>query len=138
MQQLSNGLGTVARGAVELVTGMVEGGDGCLDVVPVFRLGVLFDNRLAALAQAGDVSTAVMMGLLIVSTASSIGCDCRTSVRCLRGFMVLSRFADRLKLFLAYHGVRGGGLFRLRMTLPATPVDGRDPVQERRVKQAGG
>jgi hypothetical protein len=34
---------------------MVEGSDGRLDVVPVFRLGVLTDDCLAALAEAGDV-----------------------------------------------------------------------------------
>jgi hypothetical protein len=55
LQQLSNGLRAVDRFAVELVTRMVEGGDGRLDVVPVFRLGVLTDDRLAALAEAGDV-----------------------------------------------------------------------------------
>jgi hypothetical protein len=55
LQQLSNGLPTVARVAVELVTWMVEGSDSRLDVVPVFRLGVLTDDCLAALAKAGDV-----------------------------------------------------------------------------------
>jgi hypothetical protein len=52
-QQLSNGRLTVARVAVELVTWMVEGSDCRLNVVPVFRVGVLIDDCLAALAKAG-------------------------------------------------------------------------------------
>jgi hypothetical protein len=45
---------TVARVAVYLVTWMVDG-DCHLDAVPIFRVGVLMDNRLAAVAKAGDV-----------------------------------------------------------------------------------
>ena len=62
LQQLSNGLFPVAGDAVELVTRTVEGSDGRLDVVPVFRLGVLTDDCLAALAKGGDVATASSSG----------------------------------------------------------------------------
>src|ERR1700740_3860827 len=55
LQQLSNGLLAVAGFAVHLVTRLVEGSDCRLDVVAIFRLGVLSDDCLAALAQAGDV-----------------------------------------------------------------------------------
>jgi hypothetical protein len=55
LEQLSNGLLTVARVAVHLVTRTVEGSYCRLDVVPVFRLGVLIDDCLAAQAKAGDV-----------------------------------------------------------------------------------
>src|SRR5262245_58650534 len=55
LQQFSNGRLTVAWVAVELVTWMVEGSDGRLDVMPVFCVGVLADDCLAALAKAGDV-----------------------------------------------------------------------------------
>src|ERR1700757_2562561 len=55
LQQLSNGLLAVAGFAVHLVTRLMEGGDCRLDVVAVFRLGVLIDDCLTALAKAGDV-----------------------------------------------------------------------------------
>src|SRR4051794_8030949 len=55
LQQLSHGLCTIARDAVHLVTWTGEGSDCRLDIVPVFRLGVLIDDCLAAVAKAGDV-----------------------------------------------------------------------------------
>src|SRR5262245_34623978 len=55
LQQLSNGLLTVARVAVNFVTWMMEGSDCRLDVVAVFPLDVLIHDCLATLAKAGDV-----------------------------------------------------------------------------------
>src|SRR6185437_859027 len=56
LQQLSNGLPTVARVTFHHPRYEFNGqSDSRLDVVPVFRLGVLTDDCLAALAKAGDV-----------------------------------------------------------------------------------
>ena len=102
LQQLSNGRLTVARVAVHLVTWTVEGSDCRLDVVPVLRLGVLLDDCLAALAEAGDVVDALSFwASSMPRRLVSIGSDCRTPVRCLRGFAVLSRLAHRHKVFFS-------------------------------------
>jgi hypothetical protein len=65
---------------VELVTWVVEGIDCRLDVVPVFRVGVLIDDCLAALAKAGDVVDRCQYGppQCLDDPGRSIGCDCRT------------------------------------------------------------
>src|SRR5262249_26047373 len=80
VQQLSNGLLTVARVAVELVTWLVEGIDCRLDVVPVLRVGVLLDDCLAALAKAGDVVDRCQYGppQCLDDPGQVNGVDCRT------------------------------------------------------------
>jgi hypothetical protein len=73
LQQLPNGRLTVTRFAVELVARLVKGGDYRLDVVPVFGLGVLLDDCLAAGEGWWCCRPLSYIGLLDASTASSIG-----------------------------------------------------------------
>src|SRR5271169_2519143 len=84
--QLPHSLLAVTRFTIQLVARLVEGGDYRLDVVPVFRLGVLIDDCLAALAKVGAVVDRCHRGpFLDASTASSIASDGRTLVRFRRG-----------------------------------------------------